>query len=72
MTELLQHATDDQIALAFCCGALLICSLVMHFSYHLGQSARSQSEAVPNDARRLRVPQPRVAAVSQASSEKAA
>ena len=37
MTELLQHATDDQIALAFCFGALLISGTVMYFSYHIGQ-----------------------------------
>lgn len=37
MTELLQHATHDQIALTFCFGALVISAAIMHFSVHIGQ-----------------------------------
>ena len=37
MTELLQSATHDQIAVGFCCLALLVCGAIMHFSVHLGR-----------------------------------
>lgn len=36
MTDLLHQASDDQIALALCFGAVLVSGLVMHFSHHVG------------------------------------
>jgi hypothetical protein len=35
--EFIQQASDDQIALAICFGAVLLSGLVMHFSLRLGQ-----------------------------------
>jgi hypothetical protein len=35
--EFIHQASDDQIALAICFGAVLVSGLVMHFSLHLGQ-----------------------------------
>jgi hypothetical protein len=37
MTEVFQHASDDQVALALCLGAVGVCGLIMHFSHHLGK-----------------------------------
>lgn len=37
MTDLLHQASDDQIALALCFGAVLVSGLVMHFSHHVGR-----------------------------------
>jgi hypothetical protein len=35
--EFIHQASDDQIALAVCFGAVLVSGLIMHFSHHLGQ-----------------------------------
>ena len=37
MPEFIHQASDDQIALAVCFGAVLVSGLIMHFSHHLGQ-----------------------------------
>lgn len=37
MPEFLHQASDDQIALALCFGAVLVSGLIMHFSHHLGR-----------------------------------
>jgi hypothetical protein len=37
MTDLVQQASDDQVALAICFGAVAFCGLVMYFSHHVGQ-----------------------------------
>ena len=37
MTDLIQHASDDQAALVLCLGAVALCGLVMHFSHHVGR-----------------------------------
>lgn len=37
MPEFIHQASDDQIALAVCLGAVVVSGLVMHFSYHVGR-----------------------------------
>ena len=37
MPDFLHQASDDQIALALCFGAVLVSGLIMHFSYHVGR-----------------------------------
>jgi hypothetical protein len=37
VADLLHQASDDQLALAICVGAVAICGLVMHFSHHVGR-----------------------------------
>ena len=37
MPEFLHQASDDQIALALCFGAVLVSGLIMHFSHHVGR-----------------------------------
>ncbi len=37
MAELLHQASDDQMALAICCGAVVCCGLIMFFSHHVGR-----------------------------------
>ena len=37
MSEFLNSASDDQLALAICFGAVLGCGLIMHFSLHVGR-----------------------------------
>jgi len=37
VTELFRHATDDQIALAFCFAGVFVSGMIMYFSYHVGQ-----------------------------------
>ena len=37
MPEILQQASDDQIALAICLGAVVVSGLIMHFSLHVGR-----------------------------------
>lgn len=37
MMELLQLASDDQLALAICAGAFVLSGLVMYFSHHVGK-----------------------------------
>ncbi len=37
MPEFIHQASDDQIALAICFGAVVFSGLVMHFSLHLGR-----------------------------------
>jgi hypothetical protein len=35
--EFLHQASDDQIALVLCFGAVLVSGLIMHFSHHVGR-----------------------------------
>jgi hypothetical protein len=35
--DFLHQASDDQIALALCFGAVLVSGLIMHFSHHVGR-----------------------------------
>ncbi len=37
MPEFIHQASDDQLALAICLGAVLVSGLVMHFSHHVGR-----------------------------------
>ncbi len=37
MSEILHQASDDQIALAVCFGAVVVSGLIMHFSHHVGR-----------------------------------
>ena len=37
MPEILHQASDDQIALALCLGAVVVSGLIMHFSLHVGR-----------------------------------
>jgi hypothetical protein len=37
VTELFRHATDDQLALAFCFGGVFVSGMIMYFSFHVGQ-----------------------------------
>lgn len=41
MTDLIHNASDDQIALTVCFGAVLVSGLVMYFSYYVGAVARN-------------------------------
>jgi hypothetical protein len=40
VTDLVHHASDDQVALAICFGAVAFCGLVMYFSHHVGAADR--------------------------------
>lgn len=45
MTDLLQNASDDQLAMLGCSAALIFSSMVMYFSFYLGRNTRnSQSK----------------------------
>jgi hypothetical protein len=35
--EILHQASDDQVALAICFGAVVVSGLIMHFSFHVGR-----------------------------------
>ena len=35
--EILRQASDDQIALVICFGAVVVSGLIMHFSIHIGR-----------------------------------
>ena len=37
MPEIMHQASDDQIALAICFGAVVVSGLIMHFSLHVGR-----------------------------------
>lgn len=55
MPELLRHATDDQIALAFCFAGVFVSGMIMYFSYHVGQITQAQKRPAAEQ------PQPQVA-----------
>jgi len=49
--EFLHQASDDQIALAICFGAVLVSGLIMHFSQHVGRlTGRIQLHQTPDHA----------------------
>lgn len=33
----MHQASDDQVAVAICLGAVAVCGLLMHFSHHVGR-----------------------------------
>ena len=37
MPDVLHQASDDQIALAICLGAVVVSGLIMYFSIHIGR-----------------------------------
>jgi hypothetical protein len=37
MADLIHLASDDQLALAICFGAVVVSGLIMHFSLHVGR-----------------------------------
>ncbi len=37
MPEMLHQASDDQIAIAICFGAVVVSGLIMYFSLHIGR-----------------------------------
>ncbi|MFN0056457.1 MAG: hypothetical protein ACKV0T_30285 [Planctomycetales bacterium] len=37
MTDFVHQASDDQVALAICLGAVAFCGLIMYFSHHVGR-----------------------------------
>jgi hypothetical protein len=55
VTELLQQASDDQLVLAFCFGALVVSAAVMHFSFYLGRLSRSGDASERGGASRFRL-----------------
>ncbi len=71
MPEFIHQASDDQIALAVCFGAVLVSGLIMHFSHHLGQlTGRVRLHEMPDQsALLLKGAQP---VVSRHSAEAAA
>lgn len=55
MSDLLQQASDDQLALILCFAAMLTCGLIMHFSHYVGRLAgRGQTPQVPRHEPALR------------------
>jgi hypothetical protein len=52
---MLRQASDDQMALAFCFGALVISAAVMHFSFYLGRKTQSDSLPATNEGSRPRL-----------------
>jgi hypothetical protein len=49
--EFLHQASDDQIALAICFGAVAVSGLIMHFSHHLGRlTGRIRLHETPDQA----------------------
>ena len=48
MPELMHQASDDQIALAICFGAVVVSGLIMHFSLHVGRlTGRIRQNQIP-------------------------
>ena len=45
MTELFRHATDDQIALAFCFAGVFVSGMIMYFSAYAGQAREVEAQA---------------------------
>lgn len=46
MPDFIQSATDDQIALMCCFGAVIVSGLIMHFSHFVNSSA-AKTAAIP-------------------------
>jgi hypothetical protein len=47
VTELFRHATDDQIALAFCFAGVFVSGMIMYFSAYVGPGQAREVEAQP-------------------------
>jgi hypothetical protein len=58
VTELIQSASDDQVALAICFAAVTFCGLVMYFSHYVGRlsgrAGSSQQRTLPLTANAAR------------------
>ena len=51
VSELLHQASDDQLALAICFGAVVVSGLIMHFSYAVGRwTGRIRLHETPGQA----------------------
>lgn len=59
MFEVLHHASDDQMALVLCFGALVICGAVMHLSLPLAKMTRRvNGRTASTDQRLIAAPVP--------------
>ena len=54
--DLFQHASDDAIALACCCGALLLSGSIMFFSKYLNSAAKEAQTLADKPQLRLARP----------------
>lgn len=68
--DLFSNASDDAIALAFCCGALLFSGGMMYFSKYLNPAAAKAAEMA--DAPQLRLARPEFDRQHMGAQEKAA
>ncbi|MDB5339555.1 MAG: hypothetical protein JWN70_5174 [Planctomycetaceae bacterium] len=68
--DLFQHASDDAIALACCCGALLLSGSIMFFSKYLNPAAQQAQKLA--DRPQLRLARPDFAEHTMSAQEKAA
>lgn len=68
--DLFQHASDDAIAMACCCGALLLSGSIMCFSKYLNPTAQQSVKLA--DKPQLRLARPDFAEHTTTPQEKAA
>jgi hypothetical protein len=68
--DLFPNASDDAIALACCCGALLLSSGIMYFSRYLNPAAAKAAELA--DTPQLRLARPEFERQQMPAQEKAA
>lgn len=68
--DLIPNASDDAIALACCCGALLLSGGIMFFSRYLNPAASQAAEVA--DAPQLRLARPQFDGQRMPAQEKAA
>jgi hypothetical protein len=68
--DLFQHASDDAIALACCCGALLLSGSIMFFSKYLNPAAQQAQKMA--DKPQLRLARPDFVEHTLSTQEKAA
>jgi hypothetical protein len=68
----LQNATDDQLALAFCVGGLLVSGCVMYFSLHLGRLTGARRDVGTQGAKLRLAPVTELAKTEVSTKEKAA
>lgn len=70
MMDMFQHASDDAIALACCCGALLLTGGIMYFSKYLNPAAMQNEQMA--DKPQLRLARPEFVEQTVVPHEKAA
>ena len=68
----LQNATDDQLALAFCVGGLLVSGGIMYFSLYLGRLTGARRDVGANGAKLRLAPVMELAKSEVSKKEKAA